>query len=130
MKSIERLQSRFDEWWNDPEYLYEGLVLDFTEQVVAAMIRSNVRRSELAERLGTSRGYVTKLLDGQENMTLKTIVRVANALDMKVDVKLARATTAPRKRRTVKSAVGPSMRGVAASKKTAKRPAAVAARAG
>ena len=52
------------------------------------MQKQGVSRSQLAERLGTSRAYVTKLLDGQENMTLKTIVRVANALDLKVDLKL------------------------------------------
>ena len=88
MNSLDRLRSRFEEWKDDPDYIYEGLVLDFTEQVVGKMIATNLRRSELAERLGTSRAYVTKLLDGQENMTLKTIVRVATALDLKVDLKL------------------------------------------
>ena len=54
------------------------------------MIDTGMKRSELAERLGTSRAYVTKLLDGQENMTLKTVVRVAAALDRGV---LPRALT-------------------------------------
>jgi transcriptional regulator with XRE-family HTH domain len=122
VKSLQRLQSRFDEWRNDPDFLYEGLVLDITEQVVDAMIRSNVRRSELAERLGTSRAYVTKLLDGQENMTLKTIVRVAQALDMKVDVKLAPPSPAHANKPQVKSAIGRTMRrGVAAKPAVAAR---------
>ena len=118
--SIDRLQRRFEEWKDDPDYIYEGLVLDFTEQVVAKMIATDTRRSQLAERLGTSRAYVTKLLDGQENMTLKTIVRVANALDLKVDLKLRPQDAAPRtKRQSVKTdrgskAAAPKKRSVAA----------------
>jgi plasmid maintenance system antidote protein VapI len=105
MNSIDRLRSRFEEWKDDPDFIYEGLVLDFTEQVVRNMIATGTRRSELAERLGTSRAYVTKLLDGQENMTLKTIVRVANALDLKVDLKLRPRNVTPRtKRVSVKTA--------------------------
>ena len=47
-----------------------------------------ITRSELAERLGTSRAFVTKLLSSHENLTMKTLVRVANALEMKVELRL------------------------------------------
>ena len=119
MNSLDRLRSRFEEWKDDPDYIYEGLVLDFTEQVVGKMIATNLRRSELAERLGTSRAYITKLLDGQENMTLKTIVRVATALDLKVDLKLRPREAAPKaKRQSAKKA--------AATKTPSKKRAAAA----
>lgn len=85
--SIERLRHLVDELKDDPAYELEGVLLDVTEGIVKRMIEQNVRRTDLAERLGTSRAYVTKLLDGQENMTLKTLVRVANALEMKVDMR-------------------------------------------
>ena len=85
--SIDRLRARVAEWEDDPESELYGVLLDVTEGIVKRMIERNVRRTDLAERLGTSRAYVTKLLDGQENMTLKTLVRVANALEMKVDTK-------------------------------------------
>lgn len=103
MDSVERLRNLFQELAesNDPDYLYEGLVLDFTEAVVAEMIRKNIKRVELAERLGTSRAWVTKLLDGQENMTLKTMVRVASALDM--DVKVSLKKRSPGAATTVRS---------------------------
>ena len=83
--AIDRIRARFDEWEDDPESELYGVLLDVTEGIVKRMIEQNVRRTDLAERLGTSRAYVTKLLDGQENMTLRTLVRVANALEMKVD---------------------------------------------
>jgi transcriptional regulator with XRE-family HTH domain len=108
MNSLDRLRSRFDEWRDDPDYLYEGVVLELTEQIVARMKERGIRRSDLADRLGTSRAYVTKLLDGQDNMTLKTLARVANALEMKVDAKFiprehaAKAATKPQTKASVR----------------------------
>ncbi len=110
--AAERLRRFIDENRDTPEWELESLLLDINEGLWAAMQARGVSRSDLAERLGTSRAYVTKLLDGQENMTLKTLVRVANALDMKVATKLVpreraakRATT-----RRVKVVAGPKKR--------------------
>ncbi len=126
----DRLLARFDQWENDPESELYGVLLDVTEGIVKRMIEQGVRRTDLAERLGTSRAYVTKLLDGQENMTLKTLVRVANALEMKVDAKfvprerVAKAAKKPQ----VKTGVGPRMRGRLPAGPPAKKSVAVAAR--
>lgn len=125
---MDRLRARFDEWEDDAESEFYGVLLDVTEGIVKRMIEQNVRRSELAERLGTSRAYVTKLLDGQENMTLKTLVRVANALEMKVDTKFVPREPAAKaaKKQRVKTAVGSGMR--RSTKARPGRDAAVAAR--
>ena len=126
----DRLLARFDQWENDPASELYGVLLDVTEGIVKRMIEQGVRRTDLAERLGTSRAYVTKLLDGQENMTLKTLVRVANALEMKVDAKFVpreRSAKASKKPR-VKTAVGPRMRGGSPAAPPAKKRFAVAAR--
>jgi transcriptional regulator with XRE-family HTH domain len=124
-QEIDRLERE-----HDPDYIYEGIVLDLTEQIAARLIDTGMRRSELAERLGTSRAYVTKLLDGQENMTLKTLVRVANALEMKVETKFIPRERAakPAKKQTVKTAIGPKMRGPLSSKKAVPKRVAAAAR--
>jgi len=126
----DRLRARFDGWDDDPESELYGVLLDVTEGIVKRMIEQGVRRTDLAERLGTSRAYVTKLLDGQENMTLKTLVRVANALEMKVDAKFVpreRAAKAAKKAQ-VKTAVGPRMRGGSPAPTVAKKRVAVATR--
>jgi transcriptional regulator with XRE-family HTH domain len=44
------------------------------------MVHSNVTRAELAERLGWNRGQVTRLLSGSQNLTIKTIDEVVQAL--------------------------------------------------
>jgi transcriptional regulator with XRE-family HTH domain len=132
MDPVERLRREIAklESSHDPDYELYGVLLDVTEGIVKRMIEQGVRRTDLAERLGTSRAYVTKLLDGQENMTLKTLVRVANALDMKVDTKFVpreRAAKAAKKPR-VKTAVGPRMLGGSPAKVAGGKRAAVAAR--
>ncbi len=130
MDSTEKLRREIDrlEQGHDPHYELYGVLLDVTEGIVKRMIEQNVRRTDLAERLGTSRAYITKLLDGQENMTLKTLVRVANALEMKVDTKFVPREQAakPAKKPQVKTVVGPEMRRT--TKLRAGRSVAVASR--
>ena len=126
MTSLDRLRGRFDEWRDDPDYLYEGVVLELTEQIAAQMKERGISRSDLAERLGTSRAYVTKLLDGQENMTVKTLVRVANALEMKVGMKLVPRERASRPVKSGRSAVATKNR--APSRRSPAKRVAVAAR--
>lgn len=81
------LDKQVRKYQHKPEYELGALLLDLNVDVIGGMERLGLSRTDLAERLGTSRAYVTKLLDGQENMTLKTLVRVANALEMKVDAR-------------------------------------------
>ncbi|PYS47601.1 MAG: hypothetical protein DMF68_15600 [Acidobacteria bacterium] len=40
---------------------------------------------ELARRLGKSRAYVTKVLQGSTNFTLESLVKIARALDCQID---------------------------------------------
>lgn len=112
-----------------PEYELEWLLLDIEEALHTSMEAQGITRSELADRLGTSRAFITKLLGGQENLTLKTLVRVANALEMKVDTRFVPRESAakPAKKQQVKTAVGPKTRRAPAKARAGKR-VAVAAR--
>jgi transcriptional regulator with XRE-family HTH domain len=49
------------------------LEMEITELLCELMENQGVSRAELARRLGTTPPYVTKVLRGQTNMTLKTI---------------------------------------------------------
>ena len=62
-------------------YLQEKLILEVTEIIAQLMQKKNVKKVELAERLGRSKGYITQLLNGRANMTLKTVADVLWALD-------------------------------------------------
>ena len=58
----------------------ERLSQEVTELISRLMDEQGVSRAELASRLGKSRAYVTKLLSGDGNMTLRTISDIFTAL--------------------------------------------------
>lgn len=78
---IERAKSR-DRFW------VESAILDFTEEILARMEHLDVSKSELANRLGKNPSFVTKLLRGNNNFTLETMVKLARKLDAEVRVHL------------------------------------------
>jgi transcriptional regulator with XRE-family HTH domain len=104
------------------DYWIAGAILGFTESVVREMKRQGLTRTALAERLGATPAYVTKILRGRVNFTLATMVRLSCALGAELYVRLggnSRRQTA----RTVGEA-GRSRKVVAA----ARRPAALETR--
>jgi transcriptional regulator with XRE-family HTH domain len=84
-------------------YRAEGASIRFTEDLVALMNSRGLTRTALAEKIGTSPAYVTKILRGETNFTLDSMVRIAQALDCKVTVGLSPLThsTAPKPRTNV-----------------------------
>lgn len=92
----ERIQTQIDEWQNDPDYEYEVLLLEINRPVSESMNKGNLRNSDVARRLSVSPPFVTRLLRGETNITLKTLVRVANALELKVSIQMRPRTAAAR----------------------------------
>ena len=88
-KSFKQL---FEEAERRPEYWEEGAILDFTEALHVAMDEQGMTRAELARRLGTSQAYITRVLSGNANFTLKTMSKLAFALGMRLDVGLSPQT--------------------------------------
>jgi len=62
-------------------YLEEKVILDITELIAELMEKRNIKKTTLAEKLQKSKGYITQLLDGRANMTLRTVANVLWALD-------------------------------------------------
>ncbi|HLJ12099.1 MAG TPA: helix-turn-helix transcriptional regulator [Planctomycetaceae bacterium] len=61
--------------WNQ-----ERAILDITELVCDLMADEGVTRKDLADRLETTKSYITQLLDGTTNMTVRTISDVFSVL--------------------------------------------------
>lgn len=76
------------EYKNDVEYLTEVAILDVTEKIAAKMKEQNLSRAELAKRLGVSKAFITKVLGGYPNLTIRSMVSLANALggDLSIDI--------------------------------------------
>jgi len=79
-------QQKLEKFADDPEYLTEKKILDFTEAVIREMANQKMTRTVLAEKLSVSKAMVTKLLRGNPNMTLRTMVSISHALDCELTV--------------------------------------------
>ena len=64
----------------------ERLILEATEAVIALLDEQGISRQELARRLGKSKGFVSQLLSGERNMTLRTLANLGHALDRRFGV--------------------------------------------
>jgi len=69
-----------------PGFEAERLILEATELILELMEDENVTRTELAERLGKSKGHVSQLLNGDRNMTLRTLAEISYALGHRIRV--------------------------------------------
>ncbi len=65
----------------------ESLILDATEEICRVLGSAKISRQELAKRLGKSKGFVTQVLSGERNMTLRTAADLASALDHRLQIK-------------------------------------------
>jgi transcriptional regulator with XRE-family HTH domain len=66
----------------------EELILDATEALARALRSCGMTQSELAARLGKTKGFVSQILGGGKNLTLRTLADVAGALGCKVEIQL------------------------------------------
>jgi len=87
---MSRMKSELQEFLEVPEYrrLYEQerLLVDANELLVMVMKKKGVSRAELAKRLGKSKAFVTQVLRGNHNLTLRTLADLFGALEYQVVV--------------------------------------------
>ena len=79
----------FDQAKGRDTYWAASLILDFTEGLHKMMEANGVSRSELARRLGVSPAYITKVLRGNVNFTLDSMVRLVRAAGGEVSLQVA-----------------------------------------
>ena len=65
----------------DMAYFYS---MDISGAVYARMEKLGISKRELAERMGVPPAQITKIIKGNQNMTLKTIAKLECALDMDI----------------------------------------------
>src|SRR3989339_1681413 len=75
---------------NDPEFrkllAQEELILEVTETICDLLEKEKISRKELADRLGKSKGFVSQLLNGGRNLTLRTVADNFHVLGYKVSL--------------------------------------------
>jgi transcriptional regulator with XRE-family HTH domain len=75
---------------NDPEFrkllAQEELILEVTETICDLLENEKISRKELADRLGKSKGFISQLLNGGRNLTLRTVADILHVLGYKVSL--------------------------------------------
>jgi transcriptional regulator with XRE-family HTH domain len=66
-------------------------VHEFTEDLYRLMEQRGVNKAELARRLDSSPAYVTKVLRGNTNFTIESMVRLARALEGRLCLHVGRS---------------------------------------
>ncbi len=82
------LRDWIDSLHDDPEYQFDRLNIRIGEEIVARMEALQLNRTALAEQMGVSKARVTQILAGDDNLTMKTLVNVALALEADVSITL------------------------------------------
>jgi transcriptional regulator with XRE-family HTH domain len=68
----------------------EELILEVTEALSSAIQRENITRTALAARLGRTKGFVSQVLGGGRNLTLRTIADIADAVGYEIRIQVAK----------------------------------------
>jgi transcriptional regulator with XRE-family HTH domain len=59
----------------------ELLITQVAEEIWKALDEADLNKTDLAGKLSKSKGYITQLLNGSRNMTLRTLADICFALD-------------------------------------------------
>ena len=92
---ISFLDEATSELADDPEFVADGLALEFAEQIAREMKSQGVTKAELGRRMGVSRAYTTRILDAPPNLTLLSMVKVSLVLGLTVHIHVVEATAEP-----------------------------------
>ena len=88
--NIDKVKSKsVSKWKQNAEYRLENRWLEYSSQIarrILAIIRDNedLNQSRLAEILEVTPQQVTKIVKGQENLTLETIYKLSKALNFEL----------------------------------------------
>ena len=87
---MNRVKSELQEFLEVSEhrklYEQERLLVDANELLVAVMQKKRIGRADLAKRLGKSKAFVTQVLRGKHNLTLRTLADLFGAMEYRVAV--------------------------------------------
>ncbi len=76
------------EYAKDPDYIAEGMALEFAEAASRKMKAEGISRAKLARQMGVSRAYITRIFDAPPNLTLLSIAKLALALGLTPEIRL------------------------------------------
>ena len=74
------------------EYWIEDAIVGFTSLLYSTMRRKGISVTALAERLGVTQPYITRVLKGRDNLTIATMAKLARAVGVRLQISLLEET--------------------------------------
>lgn len=74
---------------DDDSYQAQWAILDFTEELTRRMDQLDISRAALAAKIGASAPYITKVLRGEGNPTIRSLAKLAKAVESVLRLHLA-----------------------------------------
>lgn len=88
MNTHEWFNSLVNKYKDNAVFTEEAAIFEFTENIVLHMEQLRMNRAQLAKRLNTSKAYITKILNGNANFTIKSMAAIAHALGCELTIGL------------------------------------------
>ncbi len=88
MKLEKWYKEKLREFRDDVDFMTETAIIDFTEKIVNKMQKMGMSRSDLADKLGVSKPFITKVLNGNPNLTIRSMVAISHALDCDLNLEM------------------------------------------
>jgi transcriptional regulator with XRE-family HTH domain len=80
--------NNYDDLWkdleNDETYIAERNILEFTLQLHQLKEKKRISNKQLAEKVGVSSAYITKVFNGKANFTIATMTKLCRAIGGKI----------------------------------------------
>lgn len=86
MTTYEELKSKSKE---SLEFWFESAKQDFMISVHSIMSKNKTTKGDLSGKIGCSPAYISKILKGDANFTIETMVKISRALDTKLCIHLS-----------------------------------------
>lgn len=85
IKSLEENPLNLD---RDPEFVADYLKSQFVNDILNVLKNKNISKTNLAERMGKSKQYISRILNETANFTIDTIAQLCCALDIDINIHL------------------------------------------
>jgi transcriptional regulator with XRE-family HTH domain len=86
MESESWFKEKLEAFKDDLDFRLETLIYNITETISVRLKEKKLSRTKFANLMNISPPAVTKLLNGNSNFTLKKLLEIADALDLKLKV--------------------------------------------
>jgi len=77
---------KFEELIETPEYWLETIQNELYQHVYNYMKREKINQTQLAQRLGVTKGYISQVLNGHFNHSLEKLIELSLAIGVAPDI--------------------------------------------